>query len=145
MSRSTTLHPDSTTVRAWRPRVVHLWWVPAAAVALGVLLWLGPLLSIPPRVDALTFDNPTVYDISVEASDDGGSWTPVGTVRAGETARFDHVRDQGDTWVFRYSSQGRVGGEVERSAEQLEQDDWQVPIPVAVGETLRADGAPEPR
>lgn len=145
MNRSTALHPDPTPVRDWRPRYVHLWWVLAGAVVLCAALLLGPLLRMPSRVDGLVVDNPTNYDISLESSDDGASWTPVGTVRAGETATFDRIYDQGDTWVFRFSSQGRDGGEIERTRDELELEDWQVPIPESVAETLRAAGAPEPR
>lgn len=143
MNRSTTLHPRPTAVRDWRPRAVHLWWVLGAVVVVIAGLVLAPLLQLPPHVDALTVDNPTTYDVTLEASDDGGSWTPVGTVDAGDTVTFDRVYDQGDTWLFRFSSQGREGGQIERTRDELQQGGWQVPVPESVAETLRKAGAPE--
>ena len=107
------------------------------------MILLAPLLRMPSQVAEIGFDNPTAYDITVEASDDGVGWTPVGTVKAGESISFERVYDQGDEWTFRFSSQGRDAGEVARTRAQLEVDDWQVAIPASVGATLAADGAPE--
>ena len=144
MTRAPAVERELGTTRSWTPRFVHLWWVVAGAVVLAVIILLAPLLQMPSHIDRVSFENPTAYDITVEASDDGAGWTPVGTVDAGESADFERVYDQGDEWVFRFSSQGRDAGELERTREQLEQADWQLVIPEAVGESLRADGAPEP-
>ena len=145
MTRAPAIDRELGPTRSWAPRFVHLWWVLAGAVALAALILLAPLLRMPSHVAGIGFDNPTAYGITVEASDgDGVSWTPVGTVGVRESITFEHVYDQGDDWMFRFSSQGRDAGEIERSRAQLEQDGWQVAIPTSVGDTLRADGAPEP-
>lgn len=146
MTRATALDPHPATVRDWRPRYAHVWFVLAGAVVLAAIILLAPLLRMPTRVSALTFDNPTPYDVTVESSQGGrDGWTPVGTVRAGSSATFDRVLDQGPRWVFRFSSQGQSGGRLERSRAQLDEAGWQVPIPAEVGDTLAANGAPEPR
>ena len=144
MTRAPALDRELGPTRSWAPRFVHLWWILAGAVVLAAGILLAPLLRMPSHVAEIGFDNPTAYDITVEASDDGAGWTPVGTVKAGESVTFERVYDQGDAWTFRFSSQGRDAGEVERTRDQLEQDDWQVAIPESVGEALAADGAPEP-
>ena len=143
MTRAPAIDRELGPTRSWAPRFVHLWWVLAGAVALAALILLAPLLRMPSHVAEIGFDNPTAYDITVEASDDGADWTPVGTVKAGESIAFERVYDQGDEWTFRFSSQGRDAGEVARSRAQLEADGWQVAIPASVGEALAADGAPE--
>jgi hypothetical protein len=144
MTRTRTIDHDLAPTRSWAPRYVHLWWVLAGAAVLAAAILLAPLLEMPSHIEQFSFENPTTYDITVEASDDGTGWTPIGTVDAGESADFERVYDQGDQWVFRFSSQGRDAGTLERTRDQLEQDDWHVVIPASVGETLQADGAPEP-
>lgn len=146
MTRATALDPHPTAVRDWRPRLVHLWYVLAGTVALAAALLLAPLLRMPAHVGALTFDNPTGYDITIESSQGGDDgWTPVGTVRAGSSATFDRVVDQGGRWAFRFSSQGQQGGHLDRTRAELDAADWKVDIPAEVGDTLAANGAPEPR
>jgi hypothetical protein len=113
-------------------------------VVLAAIILLAPLLQMPSHIDQVSFENPTAYDITIEASDDGTGWTPVGTVDAGESADFERIYDQGDEWVFRFSSQGRDAGELARTRAELEQGDWHLVIPETVGDTLQADGAPEP-
>ena len=146
MTRAPALDRELGARRSLAPRPVHLWWVLAGAVVLAAGLLLAPLLRMPAPVDAISFDNPTPYDITV-ASNDGNdtAWTPVGTVEAGESVTFERVYDQGDEWVFRFSSQGRDAGELARARAQLEESGWQVAVPASVGAALRADGAPEPR
>ncbi len=146
MTRAPTIDRELGAPRSWSPRPVHLLWVLAAAVVLAAGLLIAPLLRMPAHVDAISFENPTPYDITVAANDgDDTDWTPVGTVEAGESVIFERVYDQGDQWVFRFSSQGRDAGELARTRAQLEEAGWQVAIPASVGATLRADGAPEPR
>ncbi len=146
MTRASTIDRELGAPRSWTPRLVHLWWVLAGAVVLMAGLLLGPLLRMPAHIDAISFDNPTMYDITVEANDgQDAAWTPVGTVEAGESITFERVFDQGEEWVFRFSSQGRDAGELARTRAQLEESGWQVAVPASVGAALQADGAPEPR
>lgn len=146
MTRAPAIDRQLGAPRSWTPRLVHLWWVLAGVVVLTAGLLLAPLLRMPAHVDALSFENPTAYDITIEANDGhDAAWTPVGTVDAREAITFERVSDQGDEWVFRFSSQGRDAGELTRTRAQLEEADWQIAVPATVGATLRADGAPEPR
>ena len=145
MTRAPAVDREVGAPRSWTPRPVHLWWVLIGAVALVGAFFLAPLLRVPGHVDGVSFENPTGYDITIEASDGrDGAWTPVGTVDAGETTSFDRVYDQGGERVFRFSSQGRDAGELARTRAQLEDADWQVAIPPSVASALQADGAPEP-
>lgn len=146
MTRAPAIERELGVPRSWTPRLIHLWWVVAGAVVLTAGLLLAPLLRMPAPIDGISFENPTPYDITVAANDgEDTAWTPVGTVEAGESVTFERVYDQGDEWVFRFSSQGRDAGEVARTRAQLEESGWQVAVPASVGAALRADGAPEPR
>lgn len=129
------------------PRVGHVLLIGAAVVALVVVFkFLVPLFEGPGHVDDLQVVNPTDYDISIALSGPGDdSRTLLGSVDAGDEATFERVVDQGDAWVFHLRTQGRDAGVFERSAAQLEADDWQVRIPDAVGEQLAADGVPTPK
>ena len=120
MHRAPAIDRELGVPRSWTPRVVHLWWVLAGVVVLMAGLFLAPLLRMPAPIDAVSFDNPTLYDITVEANDgQDAAWTPVGTVEAGESITFERVFDQGEEWVFRFSSQGRDAGELARTSAQL--------------------------
>ena len=48
--------------------------------------------------------------------------------------------DQGSTWTFRFSSQGRVVGDLVSTRADLERGGWRVVIPDTFAESLRADG-----
>lgn len=128
-----------------RLRMRHVLAVAGAVGAIILLRFLVPLLEGPSRTD-LHVENRTDYDISIAASSpDRALWTPLGTVDAGEKTDFEGVIDQGDEWVFRFTTQGHDGGEVEMSRHDLEADDGKLVIPASVGATLRDDGVPVPR
>ena len=128
-------------------RMGHVLLIGVAVVVIIVLFkFLVPLFEGPGHVDDLHVVNPTDYDISIAASAPGEqSRTLLGSVDAGDEATFERVVDQGDDWVFHFRTQGRDAGEVERTAEQLEADDWQLRIPASIGERLAADGVPTPQ
>jgi len=128
-------------------RVGHVLLIGVGVLALVVLFkFLVPLFEGPGHVDDVTVVNPTDYDISISLSGPGDdSRTLLGSVDAGDEATFERVVDQGDEWVFHFRTQGRDAGEVDRTAAQLEADDWQLRIPASIGEQLAADGVPTPQ
>ena len=110
----------------------------AAMFALAVVRQL----ELPSFAPPITVDNSTRYDISIQVTDGQHGWMPVGTVHSGTSPSLAQVLDQGDPWIFRFSSQGEDGGELRLSRSQLEANQWQVNIPASVGAELRANGAP---
>jgi hypothetical protein len=79
----------------------------AAAIAAGIG-WV--VLDAPPSIDELAVTNLSEYDITVQVSDgDRDGWTPLATVGRRSTRVVVDVLDQGDTWVFRFTAQGRNG------------------------------------
>jgi hypothetical protein len=137
---------EATTVRLrplrrrWDSRGLDA--VVAMSVSFLLLVPTG-LLSLPPSVDALTFDNPIGYVIDVQVSDETGeSWMAVTRAGPTSTTRVVNVIDQGDVWRFRFRGQGHPGGEMTVPRADLIAADWHVQIPVEVGERLAALGAP---
>jgi hypothetical protein len=117
--------------------------VVALAGALGffaLLRWAIPSVAF---VDHVAVVNPSVYALEVEV---GGAEhhgrVGLGTVQRESTARFEEVVDQGDQWVFRFTSAGEPGGELTVSRQKLEADRWRVRVPQEVGDRLRAAGLP---
>jgi hypothetical protein len=119
---------------------------PGIAVTVVLVLVLAALYQVlpgPRHVAAITFDNPTVYAITIESSNGGGDgWVTVGTARADTTTVSHEVIDEGGTWAFRFTGQGLpAGGEVVSRAD-LEEAGWLYTIPAEVGDRLAAMGAP---
>ena len=134
------------TRRASQRRIWDSVWIDLAlALAVPFLLVLPTgVLDVPPTVDAITFENPTVYDIGIEVTGDGRGWTSVTTVGHGATHRVREVIDQGENWRFRFSSQARSGGEVTISRVELEASRWRLRVPPGIGAHLADQGAPLP-
>ena len=118
--------------------------VAVAVVAAGMIASLGPLLLRGPSfVEKVSFVNRGPYDLHVEVSDDGQDrWMGVTTADAASTTVALEVIDQGPIWVFRFSAQGRDGGQLRISRADLEQADWTMEIPDSIAERLRRAGAP---
>jgi hypothetical protein len=117
-------------------------WIVLGVVALLGLVLVGRLVPSPTTVDRITVHNGTAYDLDVDATDAGrDGWTPIGVAVARSDAVFADVIDHGDVWVFRFVGQGRAGGEVRVTREQLEADDWELTVPASVGNRIRATGA----
>ena len=94
-------------------------------------------------VDRLTVENPTGYDISIDATDHRRrGWVGLGTAHRGTTSTFEEILDQDEVWIFRFSAQGEDGGELQVSRRQLERDGWRMRVPAEVGEQLEVDGVP---
>lgn len=130
-------------VRMDRPWQV--WDLVIAAGLLVAMVPFGRLLEAPPVIDRISFENPTRYHISIEVSDgEGSGWMPVGTAERETTSTFEGVLDHGEVWLFRFSAQGEDGGELRVTREELERDQWLVPIPDRVAQELQDKGAPYP-
>ena len=120
----------------------------AGAVVLGLLTVMALTFVVgrsagPAKVARLTFENPTVYAIEIEVSPGTGTgWTPAGSVRQQSTVDVEEVTDQGDVWLFRFTSQGEVGGELRLTRSELEASGWRIVIPPEVGTRLADAGAP---
>lgn len=114
-------------------------------LALAAIVPATRLLDLPPFIERITVMNPTVYDIGIEVTGrDRDGWVAVGTARRESTSVFEAILDQGDVWIFRFSAQGRDGGELRVPRHQLEADAWTVAIPEEVGRKLAEQGAPPP-
>ena len=124
---------------------LRLWRVVVAACALGLLVLVSQVLQSPGAIDRISVENPTRYDISVLVTErDRDGWIDIGIVPRESTGQFDEIVDQGEVWIFRFSAQGHVGGELRLNRAELEQARWKVVIPAAVEAVLRDEGAPFP-
>ena len=139
-----------TTVRSSRPgqagsllsqlRPAHLL---VALGAIALIVVLTRVLAGPNVIDRISLENPTVYDLSIEATGhDRDGWVAITTARREATTVAEEVLDLGEVWLFRFSSQGEDGGELRLTRAQLERDDWRVRIPEGVGQRLGEAGAP---
>jgi hypothetical protein len=119
-----------------------------AAIVVAALLALGAsalIIHDPARVNTVTIDNPTSYDVRVEASDGNGSgWTALGTARQQCASTIELPIDQGGTWVFRMSAQGAPTEEVAVDRSALEGTGWRFEITPTVGDAWKAAGVPQP-
>jgi len=119
------------------------WWIAAAVAAAGLAVGFGPvLLRGPAFVERITFVNRGPYEIYVEASGDRRTWMSVTTADRDSTSVGREVIDQGPIWVFRFAAQGRDGGEVRTTRDDLRRARWTIEIPEAVTNRLRDAGAP---
>ena len=112
--------------------------------ATAVVTFGGPhLLRGPTYVDRVSVVNRSEYDVHVDVrGGDGGGWMSLTTADGGATTAAQDVIDQGASWVFRFRSQGRQGGELRLGRTDLVQAGWTIEMPEAVLERLRQQGAP---
>lgn len=145
MSPPTAVRPSQpqqagSLLRQLRP--VHLI---GALAALALVVLVMRLFTETSYIERIAFENPTAYDLSIEAGGpDRGGWLAIATARRESTTVAEEVLDIGDEWVFRFSAQGESGGEVRLTRAQLASDDWRVCIPERVGQQLQAVAAPPP-
>ena len=97
------------------------------------------------HVPRITIDNDTGYDVHVTLAgfEDGGI-LPLGVARQQCRSTFEEVLDAGDTWVFHLGAQGREGGAITMTRDELARAGWHVILPSSVGDQLAAAGAPAP-
>lgn len=126
-------------------RRIRLWHPIAAAAVIVAIVFGAPLLEQPTFIDRITVDNPTRFDITIYVTeDDRDGWMAVGTARREERSTFEEIYDQGPVWIFRFSAQGEIGGQLRLTRHQLEHDRWRLVIPERISEELQAKGAPFP-
>jgi hypothetical protein len=109
-----------------------------AILVAGLLAIAIRITEGPDFVDRVSVVNATGYDFDVDvtgASRDG--WLPLSVATRGTTRTTRDVIDMHDTWVFRFSREGVIGGEVEVSREQLARNGWRVEVPAQVAQQLR--------
>src|SRR5436305_4243754 len=100
--------PSLDRLRPRRVLVAGLAVVAVAVLAIAVAPWFRT----ESPVARLTIDNPTVYQVNVEVSGDGGGWLDLGAVDRQGSKTVEEVTDQGARWVFRFSYGGVDAGEV---------------------------------
>ena len=107
-----------------------------AAIVLAAIQWL---LAEPSKVSSVHLVNSSDLDVRVEVSgQDRDSWLGLAVLPAGATRTVQGVLDQGDVWVFRYSSGPFVADPVEVPRPALEAGGWRVEIPAMVVQQLTA-------
>ena len=126
-----------------RPQVPRRTFPPLSIVALlivGALLCLAMAYALrdPDFVPRVTVENPSRLDInvSVRPSDDA-SRLILASVPPTTSARTLDVLDQGDEWIFSFSSGGVDGGTIRVSREKLAADDWRLVVPDSVIDRLQ--------
>jgi hypothetical protein len=111
-----------------------------ALIVVGALLCALMIYAVraPKLVSRVSVDNPSAIDVnvSVRPSADGAQLL-LATVPPGGQADNRDVLDQGDTWVFSFSSGGVEGGTLRVSRAKLASDDWRVEIPGSVVDRLK--------
>jgi hypothetical protein len=114
--------------------------IAVALVIVGVLLCAAMAYALrdPDYVSRVTVENPSQLDVNVSvrpANDE--SRLILATVAPTTSTRNFDVLDQGDDWIFSFSSGGVDGGSLRVSREQLSDDGWRVVIPESVIERLQ--------
>jgi hypothetical protein len=111
-----------------------------ALVVVGALLCaaMAYVLRDPALVDHVTVDNPSTLevDVDVRPSSDAARLA-VAVVSPQSQATTRDVLDQGDDWIFSFSSGGVDGGDLRVSRADLAADDWRVVVPSGVIERLQ--------
>jgi hypothetical protein len=121
-----------------RPHVPRRTFPPVSVIALvivGALLCALMTFALrdPEVVPRVTVENPSGIDVnvSVRPSTDA-SRLILATVPPTTTATNLDVLDQGDEWIFSFSSGGVEGGTVRMSRAKLAADGWRVVVPEPV-------------
>jgi hypothetical protein len=142
MNPPTTLRPETVE----RPRFRVGLALAAAVLALATAVALTFVVDLgggPSTVPRLTYQNPTDYALDVEVSSGpGAGWTPAGHVDQRATGVANDVVDQGDVWLFRFSSQGVTTPELRLTRAELVASGWTVDVPTDIGRQLAETGAP---
>ena len=121
-----------------RPQSPRRTFPPISAIALvvvGVLLCAAMAYALrdPEVVSRVTIENPSQLDVNVSvrpANDDAR--LILATVSPTTSATNLDVLDQGDDWIFSFSSGGVDGGSIRVSRAKLADDGWRVVVPESV-------------
>lgn len=145
MSPSTVLRPRAGETAPWRSFVNHD--VLAIVVSGLVALIITVLLVDNPSRVSITVVNPTQYELTIAVAKPGHpGWLPLVVIEPGQERLLDGTIDQGREWLFRFSGQGRDGGEIAMTRDELRNDDWRFVVPQEVVDQLQKAGAtPPPR
>ena len=115
-----------------------------AVLIVAMVLPLSRIAFQPSFIEGIAFENPNVYDLTIQVNDGGTGWMAVTTARRNSTTIAQEVYDIGDVWAFRFTAQGEEGGQLRLTRSELAGDGWHLVIPEGVGAQLRAKGVHEP-
>jgi hypothetical protein len=127
-----------------RPHVPRRTLPPFSVIALfvlGALLCaaMAYVLRDPALVDQVTVDNPSSLEVSVDVRPSiTGARLAVAAVPPDSQATTRDVLDQGDDWIFSFSSGGIEGGDLHVTRTQLAADGWRVVVPARVIDRLQS-------
>jgi hypothetical protein len=110
-------------------------------VLAGALLCVAMAYALraPDFVPRVSVENPSALDINVSVrSTPDGPRLLLATVPGGRAVNNQDVLDQGDEWIFAFSSGGVDGGTLRVTRAKLAGDDWRVTIPDDVVARLRS-------
>jgi hypothetical protein len=125
MTQATMARPDAPN-RTQPPLFLVVLTIAAGLACLAMTYALRE----PDVVPRVTVENPGSIDVGVDVrSTPGGARLILSNVAPrARTTNLD-VADQGDDWIFSFSSGGVDGGTLEMSRAQLAEDDWRIVIP----------------
>jgi hypothetical protein len=126
---------QSTMTRPHAPRRTFPPISVIALVVVGVLLCAAMAYALrdPDTVPSMTVDNPSELDVNVSVHPaDNDSRLILATVPPTTSATNLDVLDQGDDWVFTFSSGGIDGGSIRVPRAKLAADGWRVAVPDSV-------------
>jgi len=112
-----------------------------ALVVVGALLCAAMAYALrdPEVVPRVTVDNPSALEVNVSVRPaNDPSRLLLATVPPTTTATNLDVLDQGDDWVFSFSSGGIDGGTLRVSRAKLAADGWRVVVPDSVIQRLQS-------
>ena len=127
-----------------RPHVPRRTFPPVPLIALiviGALLCAAMAYALrdPEVVSRVTVDNPSQLEVNVSVRPaDAPSRLLLATVPPTTSASNLDVLDQGDDWIFSFSSGGIEGGTLRLSRAKLAAADWRVTIPESVIQRLQS-------
>jgi hypothetical protein len=132
---------QTTMARPHAPRRSVL---PVSVIVLfvvGALLCVGMAFALrdPEIVSRVTVTNTSPLSINVDVrGTPSGSRLVLDTVPAGGSTSNVDVLEQGDQWIFGFTSGGVDGGSVRVSRAKLAADGWRLAIPEAVVARLQS-------
>jgi hypothetical protein len=135
MTQATLERPPHAPRRARLPLLTILLVLVGALVCVGMTLALADP-EVVPRV-TVTNDSSISVDVDVRPSE-GGARLILDTVQPRSSASTSDVLDQGDRWIFSFSSGGVEGGSYAVSRSKLAADGWRIRIPDSVVDRIRA-------